>query len=115
MVEFAIAMPVLLMVMFAILEFGTVFNQYLTLTDAVRVGARKGAVSRELPDPKAATIAAVQNAAVDLDSGLEVDVVSPWTPGSDVKVTAKYPYSIDILGLVVASGKLESSTTERVN
>ena len=37
-----------------------------------------------------------------------------WEHGEDVTVTATYPYEIDLLGLVVASGQLESSTTERV-
>ena len=36
------------------------------------------------------------------------------TVGGDVTVTAKYPYSINIMGVVVHSGQLSSSTTERV-
>src|SRR5205823_14830115 len=39
---------------------------------------------------------------------------SSWDPGSDVTVTASYPYSISLLGLVVKSGRLSSTTTERV-
>jgi hypothetical protein len=31
-----------------------------------------------------------------------------------VSVTATYPYSISLLGLVVKSGRLSSKTTERV-
>jgi hypothetical protein len=31
-----------------------------------------------------------------------------------VKVTASYPYSINIMGVVVSSGTLTSSTTMRV-
>ena len=37
-----------------------------------------------------------------------------YAQGSDVTVTATYPYSISILGLVVSSGTLSSSTTMRV-
>jgi len=37
-----------------------------------------------------------------------------WDPGSDVTVRATYPYSISLLGVVVKSGTLTSSTTERV-
>ena len=37
-----------------------------------------------------------------------------WEHGGDVTVTATYPYEVDLLGLVVASGQLESTTTERV-
>jgi Flp pilus assembly protein TadG len=117
LVEVAIVLPVLLLVLFAILQFGIVFHNYLALTDAVRVGARKGAVSRELPDPKGATVAAVRAAATDLGPGLVVDVTpnAPWAPGGDVKVTGKYQYSVNIIGVVVASGWLMSSTTERIN
>ena len=35
-------------------------------------------------------------------------------PGSDVQVTATYPYSISLLGLFTKSGNLTSTTTERV-
>ena len=34
--------------------------------------------------------------------------------GADVKVTASYPYEINLLGWVAAAGNLSSSTTERV-
>jgi hypothetical protein len=34
--------------------------------------------------------------------------------GSDVTVTATYPYTIDLLGVIVKSGTLSASTTERV-
>lgn len=117
LVETALALPVLLLVLFAILQFGVVFHNYLALTDAVRVGARKGAVSRELPDPTGATVTAVKSAATDLDATLQVDVQTPagWTPGSDLKVTGKYPYSIKIFSIPLKTGWLTSSTTERIN
>ena len=51
MVEFALAMPVLCLVLFGIIQFGVLFNDYLSLTDATRVGARKGAVSRTAVEP----------------------------------------------------------------
>jgi len=37
-----------------------------------------------------------------------------WTGGADVTVTATYPYKISLLGLVVKSGRLTSTTVERV-
>jgi hypothetical protein len=39
---------------------------------------------------------------------------STWDSGADVTVTASYPYSISLLGIVVKSGQLSSKTTERV-
>jgi hypothetical protein len=34
--------------------------------------------------------------------------------GADVTVQATYPYDLNILGVVVASGTLKSKTTERL-
>jgi Flp pilus assembly protein TadG len=115
MAELAVILPVLCLLLFGILQLGIAFNNYLTLTDAVRSGARKAAVSRYSSDPVGTTVTQVRTAASDLDSSkLTVTVSSSWQQGSDVVVTAKYPYSINLLGLVVRSGDLTSSTTERV-
>jgi len=113
--EFALALPILALLLFAVIQFGIVFNNYVTLTDATRAGARKAAVGRQLPNPQNATITAVRNSATDLKQGdLSVSVTSTWQAGADVAVTATYPYSISLLGLVVKSGNLSSTTTERV-
>lgn len=115
MTEFALVLPILLFLLLGIIQFGIVFNNYVTLTDAVRAGARKGAVSRQIVNPTGATTSQVQAAATDLKaSDLQVTVTSTWAQGSDVTVTASYPYSISLLGLVVQSGRMHSSTTERV-
>jgi Flp pilus assembly protein TadG len=113
--EFALALPILALLLFAVIQFGIVFNNYVTLTDATRAGARKAAVDRQVPNPGAAAISAVRSSATDLkQSDLAVTVSSTWQPSSDVTVTATYPYSISLLGMVVKSGRLSSSTTERV-
>ena len=115
MTEFALVLPVLALVLFAIVQFGIVFNNYVTLTDATRAGARKGTVARRLSDPVGSCTQAVRNSATDLNgSNLTVSCSSTWQPGDDVNVTATYPYSISLLGLVVKSGRLSSTTTERV-
>ena len=118
MVEFALCLPLIALLLFGVIQFGIVFNNYVTLTDAVRAGARKATVSRDL-GPVAATAAvkqAVRDSATDLNQAqLPPDVVAAtWVHGSDVTVSATYPYSIDLLGVVVKSGTLKSSTTERV-
>lgn len=115
MVEFALALPLLLLIMFAVIQFGIVYNDYVTLTDASRAGARKAAVSRQEVDPEGVTIAAVENSAGGLDlADLDVAVTGTFEHGEDVTVAASYPYEIDLLGIVVASGDLTAETTERV-
>ena len=117
LVEFAALLPVLCLLLFGIIQFGVVFHDYLTVTDASRVGARKAAVSRHVGDHGAAAETAALNAADGLNGpGLAADCVSAdWdSAGSDVSCTVTYPYSIDVLGMVVASGTLRSVTTERL-
>jgi Flp pilus assembly protein TadG len=117
MVEFAIIVPVLLTVLLGIMQLGVVYNHWVTLTDAARAGARKGAVCRSgcSPSSSTATVNAVKASAVDLNqSQLGVTVTSTWAQGSDVKVEATYPWSVNIMGIVVASGTMKASTTERI-
>jgi Flp pilus assembly protein TadG len=113
-VEFALVVGVLLFVLLAIIQFAVLYSNYVTLTDATRVGARVAAVSRASCPGN--TEQAVRDAASTFDQAqLNVTVTAcPWTPGGSVSVTATYPYSIDLLGLVVASGNLSSTTKERV-
>lgn len=115
MTEFAIVLPILCVLVFAVIQFGIAFNNYLALTDAARAGARRAAVSRLSGNGQANAVAAVRASAANLDqSNLNVSVSSSWTQGSDVSVTATYPYSISLLGLVVKSGRLSTTVTERV-
>jgi Flp pilus assembly protein TadG len=115
--ELAIVLPVLAGLLLGILQFGIAFNHYLSLTDAVRAGARTAAVSRHLgaAGAVAATKTSVENATSDITlTDSQVTVTSTWTQGSQVTVTATYPYSISIFGLPVKSGNLTSTTKERV-
>ncbi len=114
MVEFILVLPVLLIVLFGIVQFGITFKDYVTLTDAVRAGARTAAVSRNSANPTADTIARVKNASDLTPANVDVTVTSTWVHGDDVVVTGKYPYSISLFGVVVASGQLSTTTTERV-
>ena len=116
MTEFALVLPVLALILFAVIQFGIVFNNYITLTDATRAGARKAAVSRQDRNRNSDVMTAVRSSACDLTSS-KLSVSPPsstWQSGDDVTVTASYPYSISLLGVVVKSGSLTSTTTERV-
>jgi Flp pilus assembly protein TadG len=115
MAEFALVLPILAFLLFAVIQFGIAFNNYITLTDATRAGARKATVSRRDPNPRNTCINAVRSSANGLrQSDLTADCTSDWEPGSDVQVTATYPYSISLFGLFTKSGRLTSTTTERV-
>jgi Flp pilus assembly protein TadG len=117
MTELALVLPILVVLVLAIAQFGVAFNNYVTITDAARAAARKGAVSRESGNPQGDCQAAGYAAGQNLNNpgtDFVVNCSSSWDQGSDVTVTATYPYSISLLGWVVASGNLSTTMKERV-
>jgi Flp pilus assembly protein TadG len=130
LVEFVFALPVLMLVIYGIFQFAGAYNHYINLTDGTRAGARKAVVSRTgTSDPTSAIKQAVKSSAADLDPATldprititpacnwstTTNSCTGWSVGSTVTITATYPYDIDLLGKVVSSGDLRSSTSERI-
>ncbi len=115
--EFALVLPLLAFLLFAVIQFGIVFNHYVTITDAARAGARKAAVSKDESNPAAVAEDTARGSAQNLDQdqmGVSVSASPAWEHTADVTVTVTYPYQISLVGMVVASGTLESATTERI-
>ena len=127
LVEFAFTLPVLLVLLLGIMKCGTVFNNWITLTEAVRVGGRTLAVNR-LVNPNACTLAttALRSAAVDLPLGNSItpsysftgnggSTCSNLTAGDSGTVTATYPCDLQVLWYNFApSCTLTSTITERI-
>jgi Flp pilus assembly protein TadG len=117
LVEFALVAPILVGLLWGILQFGVAFNNYITLTDAVRAGARKAAVSRHSSNPAGDCKASVLAAAGGLDAtelSSNLSCTSTWAPGAEVRVYADYPVEISILDWALYSGRLKSEMKERV-
>ena len=117
MTEFAFVLPILLVLLFGIIQFGIAFNNYVALTDAARAASRKGAVSRNASNPKGDCESAGYAAGSNLQQPHVKFILtcnSSWAIGSDVTVTATYPYDIKLLNWVVASGTLNTTMKERV-
>jgi Flp pilus assembly protein TadG len=117
MVEFAIVLPIFLMLLLGIAQGGIAFNNYVQLTDATRAGARYGAplACSGSCDRSSLVTSKVKSSAANLNtSQVGVTITSTWQPGTDLRVCATYPFSINLIGLVVRSGNLNSCTTERV-
>jgi Flp pilus assembly protein TadG len=113
--EFALVLPVLLTVLFAIFELGTAFGDYIEVSAAARDGARAASVSRLQPNPAQRAVDAARASAGGVDqSRLNVAVDSTWTQGDMVRVTVTYPYTVRLYGMSVMSGTLSSTTSMRV-
>lgn len=116
-VEFALVTPLIIVMLLGVVQVGIAFHDYITLTDAARAGARKAVVSRFTGETNAQMQQHVRDAAGDLDQSklqVTVDDPTPTVSGSTITVTAKYPYSIHLLGLVIADGSLTSTMTDRL-
>ena len=100
-VELALLLPVLMMILFGIIEFGMALYRQAILTNASREGARLGIVQ---------SIPPIANAAVDarIDTYLTAAGINPGTvtrntpvltggTGSNVTVTLTLPYTYVVL------------------
>jgi Flp pilus assembly protein TadG len=70
LVEFVLVVPLLLFVLFAIVNFGLMLNQYITVSDAARSGARQLALEQGNNDPcdQAVTVATQAGGSINLSA-----------------------------------------------
>ncbi|WKZ82600.1 MAG: pilus assembly protein [Acidimicrobiia bacterium] len=92
LVEFALVLPLLVMLTFGIIEFGRAYNAQITLTHASREGVRVLAITG---DAGQAALAA-RNAAPNLDPGLISISTGACNEGEPTSVEASYPHAISI-------------------
>jgi Flp pilus assembly protein TadG len=136
LVEFALVLPILLMVATGITSFGLVFYRYITLTDAVRTGARTLALGRGETSPNdPCTLATNQTVSSAIDVNLQASDITmkigtdppiqmpqacdgsgtQWIQGNQVTVSASIPYSLNIFGVIsINTGNLTASATDAI-
>jgi Flp pilus assembly protein TadG len=129
LVEFALVLPVLVLILFGMIHFGKAFNYWNDATHLTATAARFAAVNRK-PDPSSAASLQTQIRAQadtsELRSGGTSSVAAPasvcvefpdGTPdvGHPVKVTMTFAYSwMSLLGLVPGTKTITSSTVMRL-
>jgi Flp pilus assembly protein TadG len=140
MVEFAIVLPLLLLLVTGIIQFGLLFNKYITLTDAARNGAQTLAIGRGLTD--GCDPAVLQTVESGSATGLTSSQVTPsfssssdqcgtgtyvydtsgntvangntWTQGDQATVTATQPFTLSLFGIPVQTLNLSASASDAV-
>jgi Flp pilus assembly protein TadG len=118
MVELVIALPVLVGVLFLVVEFGIVFRNWLNVTDAASTAARAAAVARFANEHNCTAA----NDAVDkVDSGLTRTCQCNPSGSTDscasndvsVTVTVKHPWDVGVPVIGVSrGGDLTSAVTQ---
>ena len=122
LVEFALVVPIFLLVLFAIVDFGMAFHAWITVTNSAREGARVGAVRATSAEIEQR----VRDTATSLDqANLSVGITNAGgLPGESVVVDVSYDYSLmtplaDLLnmvsgGTIPATLNLDSSADMRL-
>jgi Flp pilus assembly protein TadG len=129
-VEFGLIAPALLLVLLATIQFGIAMNNYLELTDAVRVGCRQFAIGGTGTTPMSSATSAVDAAAPNLtassitlsyavngtacatDTACETALTA--AAGESTTVTATYPCNLKVMGVNFASSCTLSSSTSDI-
>ena len=93
-VEFALIVPLLVVLVFGVIEFGRVFNVQISLTGAAREGARNMAIHKNVADAKDAAWKAAPSV-----PGLSASniAISPSTCVAGAKTTVTVTYTVDFL------------------
>ena len=122
--ELGLTVGFLCLMLLAVWQVGTVFSNYIDLSEAARSGARAAALSGapsttgDMPSYTAAqnqgTFAATNSASVP---GMTVSItaVGTWTAGSKVRATVSAPYSLSLFGVSVTSGTMSVTDDMRVH
>ncbi len=110
LVEFALVLPILLLIMFGVLDLGRLFHAAITITNAARVGARFGTRNKEATDGeiRAATRDEAFESGIDLSTApIDIDYLDilPLGLGNQdgnddtiqVKITYDFPLIIDYI------------------
>jgi len=111
-VEFALVFPLLIVLLFGIIEFGAMYNAQLMVTGAAREGARSMAVTGDAATAKLATIDAATGVALTASD----IVVSAATCAAGTNVTVTITHDQHFLtGMFGASVDLSGKATRRCN
>ncbi|WP_273834373.1 TadE/TadG family type IV pilus assembly protein [Guptibacillus sedimenti] len=115
MVEFALVLPILVMLLFGIIDFGRIFHTYLAIDHASREAARTASIGEN--DAAIVSTAVASASSIHLTAGqVAVSPGGTKSSGSDVTVTITYPISFltPVVSNLTGPITLSSSTVMRM-
>lgn len=93
LVEFAIVLPLLVTLVFGIIEFGRAYNAQISLTHAAREGIREYAITQDADEGK---LAAQQAASPSINWNYITFTISACDPGQPATMYLEYPFELRI-------------------
>jgi len=111
LIEFALVVPLLMLILFGVLDLGRAFYASITIANAAREGARYAMFyPGDTAGIRTATEREAQNSGVDLTDPAKatIDVGCPLGCGRGlpIRVTVTYEFQL-ILTMVIPSGKID--------
>jgi Flp pilus assembly protein TadG len=95
LVEFALVIPLFLVLVFGIIDFGLGLKSWITITNAAREGARFAAITCSTATNDDGVIATTEEAAADLSDDVTVTVTNcPGDATESVTVAVEYDYEL---------------------
>ena len=94
LVETALVLPIILLILMGIVDFGMMFNNYLTISNAAREGARSaavGATNEQIDSVIEKVTATLDQTKIDKDYSPPVE---ERYKGTEVTVTVTYRYKL---------------------
>ena len=114
-VEFALVLPILVMLLFGIIDFGRIFHTYLAIDHASREAARTASIGEN--DGAIVSTAVASASSIHLTAGqVAVSPGGTKASGSDVTVTITYPirFLTPVVSNLTGPITLSSSTVMRM-
>lgn len=113
--EIALCLPVLLLLLLSVVEYGQMMWRQMEVTTAARDGARRAVVARVEDDPNSSVETVVRSSLDSVNpSSVNVDIMGTWVQGSRMTVRVSTPHRFNLAGFVVWNGNLTSSSTTRI-
>jgi Flp pilus assembly protein TadG len=112
LVEFALTLPLLILLMVGILDLGRIYFAYMSIVNASREGARTAAAYPNEPPAGSCTSRIIARAQGEVDANIvqlsPSNISCYWSArnqGDPVKVTVTYNFQL-ILGIVLGGGMI---------
>jgi Flp pilus assembly protein TadG len=124
LVELSLCAGFLCLMLLAVWQIGSIFSDYIDISEAARSGARAAALSgaptaagdtASLATAKSEGQFAATNSASVPGMTVTITEIGTWQAGSQVRATVTAPYSLTLFGVAVSSGQLSVSDYMRVH
>lgn len=115
LVEFALILPVLMLLICGITDFGRIFHSYLTIDHAGREAARAASIGKDNTFIKNTAVNDAASIGLTTDQ-VDINPSGTRSAGTDANITITYPitFMTPVIGNLIGPLTLTDTTTMRV-